>query len=184
MIYGFFLTIIFLIIVVWIYAKWHILGPKWSAFINRRKKWFLGLFDRSKPKVQKGAVIENPTVSEELEKKEQESVLAQDLLTVQTEKDKQKREVEKMQADLDAKVQSKQEKKENKQKQKATAKEEKRRYKEEKSKYKAEEKAKKESNTSKTKKKKVVSKNESNKSSDTSSNNNVQEENIDIDIDI
>lgn len=105
-----FFGILAILIAIIFYAKWQIYGPKWHNLITKIKKYFNNKFDKSKPKVQRGAVIENESVKEELEKKEKEAISAQELLSIQNKKMEHQKEVQKMQIQIDEKVKKKEEK--------------------------------------------------------------------------
>ncbi|BDV02374.1 MAG: hypothetical protein HPAVJP_2630 [Candidatus Hepatoplasma vulgare] len=113
-----FFGILTILIIVIFYSKWQIYGPKWHNFSTKVKSYFKNKFDKSKPKVQKGAVIENESLKEELEKKEKQAVSAQELLSIQNKKLQHQKEVQKMQIEINEKAKKKEGKTNEKKEQK------------------------------------------------------------------
>lgn len=110
LLHMFFLGIIFLLILIIIFARWQIYGPKLN---NKTKNWKAktkSIFDKNKPKVQRGAVIENVEFKSQLQEKEQQAQSAQDLLAIQKEKINYQKNVK----NLESKIQLKSTKKEQK----------------------------------------------------------------------
>ncbi len=93
----FFIFIILLIVAIWIYSKWHILGPK---FHSKRRKFFnslkLKIFGNGETKVKRGAVISESS-SENVEDLDlnNNSLSAQELLSLQSEKERRQKEIKK-----------------------------------------------------------------------------------------
>ncbi len=118
----FFIFIIVLIIFIWIYSKWHILGPK---FNSKRKKIYNSLklkFSRNGNlnKVKRGAIIsDNPTSeSDNILDVDESSLSAQELLSIQSEKEREQREIKKAEQVLALKQEEKNKQKEMKEKNK------------------------------------------------------------------
>lgn len=126
---AFFGGILTILVIVIFYSKWQIYGPKWENFVSRTKKYWKNKFDKSKPKVQRGAIIENTSVKEDLENKEKEAKNAQELLAIQNERIRQQKQVKQLEKEMeekklkrDEKLKIKEEKRNLKEEQKETRK--------------------------------------------------------------
>ncbi len=114
----FFISIIILIIVIWLYAKWHIIGPKFSSWRHRNLKKITSKFDKSQPKIKRGAVIDTSNVTNDLDLIENETMSAQELLEIQSKRDQHEKEIKRLEDELKQKEEEKNKKKEIKEKQK------------------------------------------------------------------
>ncbi|CRX36996.1 / / hypothetical protein / 481508:481990 Reverse [Candidatus Hepatoplasma crinochetorum] len=119
LLHMFFLGIIILLIVIILFARWHIYGPKLN---NKIKNWRVKsktIFDKDKPKVQRGAIIENVEFQNQLKVKEQKAQSAQELLSIHKEQINYQKNVENLKSKIEQKnikqqekVQTKKERKE------------------------------------------------------------------------
>ncbi len=99
---------------IWAFAKWHILGPylkKKTSSINSK---LFSPFDKSKPKIQKGAIIEDSNFEEEMNAKELNATNAQELLRIQKEKEDRQKEYKELEKKAEEKNNKKNEKNEQK----------------------------------------------------------------------
>lgn len=99
----FFLGIIILLIIIIVFARWHIYGPK----LNNKVKNFRGktktIFDKEKPKVQRGAIIENVQFQNQLKIKEEKAQSAQELLSIHKEQINYQKNVENLKSKIEQK---------------------------------------------------------------------------------
>ncbi|BDV03687.1 MAG: hypothetical protein HPPSJP_4080 [Candidatus Hepatoplasma scabrum] len=110
----FFLGIIFLLILIIAFARWHIYGPKLNNKTKNIKAQFKSFFDKDKPKIQRGAVIENTNFQNELKEKEQKAQSAQELLAIHKEQINYQKNIENLQSEIEKKSLKQQEKEKSK----------------------------------------------------------------------
>ncbi len=104
---------------IWAFAKWHILGPYLKRKTSAINDKLFSSFDKSKPKIQKGAIIEDSNFEKEIIEKESNATNAQELLKIQKEKEDRQKEYK----ELERKAQEKDIKKNEKNEQKKLRKE-------------------------------------------------------------
>ena len=100
----FILGILFLIIGIWIYAKWEIIGPKWKAKGRKFIKWIKRPFDKNAPKIKKGAVIASDEYTKKLDSDISQAKTPQELLAAETAKSAHEKELLELQKRIEEKA--------------------------------------------------------------------------------
>ncbi len=112
--YLFLIMMVIIPLSVWAFAKWQILGPYLKRKTTNFSESISSFFNKSKPRIQKGAVIDENNFEQELIEKESNAKNAQELIAIQKEKENRKKEYK----ELEKKVQEKENKKQEKNEQK------------------------------------------------------------------